>query len=223
MQAADGHTTGHWANRQAHARWKHNGALRPAEDKTINVVSLVTEWPDGHIAKATKNEDESFVVIYEQNGQRIGKIGYSPQSQTLLWKFPGITQGYLTPDRLDHYGGFPFSPDLEWGTVQAFAFKHLAAQPRVPQRAGLIERLTNAAMPTLHANEVGCDGLHWLDGTVLRYCCDIHDQCHAILGCSYSSWAFWWYGSWSCNYCNADVVWCFAGGGDPCILNPMFG
>ena len=39
--------------------------------------------------------------------------------------------------------------------------------------------------PTLSANEPGCDGLHWLDGTVFRYCCDVHDLCYAKVGCTY--------------------------------------
>ena len=56
------------------------------------------------------------------------------------------------------------------------------------------------------------DDLHWLDGTVLRFCCDVHDLCYEKYGCTSSSWWRVW-SSWTCNSCNAGAIWCFAGGG----------
>jgi hypothetical protein len=58
-------------------------------------------------------------------------------------------------------------------------------------------------------DEPGCDNLHWLDGSIFRACCDQHDRCYESSGCSASSW--WWpfSGSWSCERCNLQVVYCF--------------
>ncbi|BCS33558.1 hypothetical protein TBR22_A27850 [Luteitalea sp. TBR-22] len=66
-------------------------------------------------------------------------------------------------------------------------------------------------------NEPGCDNLHWLDGSIFRACCDVHDKCYETNGCSSSSW--WWpfSGSWSCQRCNAQVVYCFC-----TVSNPAY-
>jgi hypothetical protein len=69
-------------------------------------------------------------------------------------------------------------------------------------------------MPTVSADEPGCDGLHWLDGTVLRFCCDVHDYCYERSGCDSRSWWMVW-SSWRCDYCNMVAVRCFTTGGVP--------
>jgi hypothetical protein len=69
-----------------------------------------------------------------------------------------------------------------------------------------------AAAPRGVPNDEGCDGLHWLDGTIYRYCCDIHDLCYEKYGCTSSTWWQVWT-SWRCDRCNGEAVWCFAGGG----------
>ena len=51
------------------------------------------------------------------------------------------------------------------------------------------------------------------DGTVLRFCCDVHDRCYEKYGCSSRSWWQFW-SSWTCDLCNAGAVFCFAGGGN---------
>src|SRR5437762_3855893 len=69
------------------------------------------------------------------------------------------------------------------------------------------------ALPILAANEPGCDDLHWLDGSVFRPCCDMHDACYyaATPPCTQRSW--WYWGSWSCDRCNIIAFGCFIGGG----------
>ena len=71
----------------------------------------------------------------------------------------------------------------------------------------LLRRLVDAVAPTLHANEPGCDGLHWLDGSIFRPCCDIHDRCYEKNGCTWKSWWEWWSG-WKCVGCNAGLTLC---------------
>jgi hypothetical protein len=70
---------------------------------------------------------------------------------------------------------------------------------------------------TMRVNEPGCDELHWLDGSIFRPCCDAHDRCYEKEGCSAGSW--WWpfSGTWSCQKCNAAVVYCFC-----TVSNPMY-
>lgn len=56
----------------------------------------------------------------------------------------------------------------------------------------------------------GCDGLHSLDCTSLGSCCDSHDGCYAVHGCTAASW---FRGSLDCIACNASAVACFSSGG----------
>lgn len=64
----------------------------------------------------------------------------------------------------------------------------------------------------------GCTGLHWLDGTVFRPCCDAHDLCFekdCNQPCTKWSWIPFWQG-WECTSCNIAAVLCFVtanGGG----------
>jgi len=113
-----------------------------------------------------------------------------------------------------NYGGWPFTPDTTWLNLQIIAAHHfktlLAAQGTVAKvcEPPKPSRLAQFFSPTLYANEAGCDDLHWLDGSIVRACCDDHDRCYAKSGCSSSSWWQWWK-SWSCDFCNMAVVGCF--------------
>lgn len=140
------------------------------------------------------------------------------------------------------YGGWLFRPDMVWMNLQTLALyawraDHAAAtahtgqvtaaascpvSPAAPARRSLMSRLFSVISPVVLAagpdavpgvpNDEGCDGLHWLDGTIYRYCCDIHDLCYEKFGCTSSTWWQVWT-SWRCDRCNGEAVWCFAGGG----------
>jgi hypothetical protein len=99
--------------------------------------------------------------------------------------------------------------------VQTYAFHYFhtlvssqgfVARAETPGRKWLAP-LINAVSPALAANEPGCDGLHWLDDTIYRPCCDIHDRCYQKYGCSSRSWWEWW-SSWRCTGCNVVAVVC---------------
>ena len=68
----------------------------------------------------------------------------------------------------------------------------------------------------------GCTGLHWLDGSIFRPCCDRHDICFEK-GCPDSAACTWWswikfWDRWECTACNIAAVVCFVtgnGGGGP--------
>jgi len=116
---------------------------------------------------------------------------------------------------------------MEWLNLQTIALHHFKAQMQANglnaktgagcgvRRDASISRLLNFFVPTVYANQDGCDGLHWADGTVFRPCCDVHDQCYFKIGCDVHSW--WFDGRWLCTYCNVSAVYCFVTGGCSCI------
>jgi hypothetical protein len=147
----------------------------------------------------------------------IGATRWYVEEQVLSWNFPGLTEGYLDSTRLEHDGGWSFTPDMAWANIQSLAFQHfhtlIASQGFVASNeGGWVDRVTALVVPTVFANEPGCDGLHWLDDTVFRPCCDVHDMCYQAYGCNWMSWWQWW-SSWSCDECNFSVVFCFRSGG----------
>lgn len=189
------------------------------------VTSITSEWPNEIVTQAATTDGiGSFEVIYIQADHALGKITYDASSQMLSLQLPGVTPfgqvGLIGPAELDHFGGWPFTPDLAWGGVQAYALPALQ-QAMLPPVARWFDRLLNAGVPTLAANQPGCDWpFHWLDGTLLRLCCDSHDRCYYANGCSAWSWIWWGPGNWACEECNAAVVYCFEVTIDYCALNP---
>ena len=134
----------------------------------------------------------------------------------------GLTNGlvYIAPEHLKGaYGGWGFTPDSTWVNLQTIALHHFKT---LVARDGFVakgcekpqpSRLAQLFFPTVYANEPGCDGLHWIDGTILRACCDDHDRCYSQNGCTANSWWRWW-SNWTCDFCNMEVVACFMSGGN---------
>jgi hypothetical protein len=237
-----------WSNHQAYSLWKDgvnsdtvviewkNQLIRrrgaSPRDDGKEFVELQTDFAGGFSSKtsrrALRNPDllpgrrlhgEVFATHLTKDGVEIGVLNWVPDSQTLVWSLPGLTEGFIAADHLKEFGGFPFVPDAAWLNVQALAFHHFKSEIQkngfVAQRQeprSWSERAVGFFMPTVQANEPGCDGLHWLDGTVFRFCCDIHDQCYDVNGCTSKSWWQIW-SSWTCDVCNTFAIHCFIGGG----------
>jgi len=238
-----------WTARQAYRLWKdatdpaaarlvwRNGLMRPsgAPDRALDddTLEVRTEWPDGltsivsssggrrpNIVTGQTIAGHTIVGRLARSGVSLGTVEWYPEERMAVWSLPGITEGSLDAKRLERIGGWPFTPDMAWAGVQAFAFlrfheqitarRFVASAPDA--RGGPLRRALSFFAPALSANETGCDGLHWLDGTVLRYCCDVHDYCYSRNGCTATSWWVWW-SSWTCDYCNMTVVYCFSTGG----------
>jgi len=241
----DARPTLDWANRQAYSLWKDQADAGAAalewRDKLIrrkgapkgdfqkDLLELQTDWAHGMTARTSRKQandpdliagrklrGEVFVSRLARDGVEIGIVNWFPDNQVLIWDLPGLTKGYIAPEHLKDYGGWPFAPDMAWMNLQIFAFHHyktdIAQKGFVAQsKRGWPARALQFFVPTLSADEPGCDGLHWLDGTVYRFCCDIHDACYSKNGCaSTSSWQIW--SSWRCDACNAWVIDCFLGG-----------
>ncbi|HMF93688.1 MAG TPA: hypothetical protein VKE96_05315 [Vicinamibacterales bacterium] len=236
-----------WSNHQAYSLWKDgvisdnvalewkNQVIRRrgahSRDEGKEFVELQTDSMGGFSTKTSRRavrdpdlqpgrrlRGEVFVTQLAKNGAEVGVLKWVPESQTLIWSMPGLTEGFIAADHLKEYGGFPFVPDPAWLNVQALAFHHFKSQM---QKTGFVaqqqprrwsERALGFFMPTVLANEPGCDGLHWLDGTVFRFCCDIHDRCYEASGCNWKSWWQFW-NSWTCDICNSFAISCFMGGG----------
>ncbi|MGE0041048.1 MAG: hypothetical protein AB7H88_15975 [Vicinamibacterales bacterium] len=215
-------------------RWRRN-LVRPDRaglaDIDAHIVEVRTEFAGGLTAIARRPASRaaaraksgaiiSFSSVLLRDGVEIGWVRWHQNTRVLAWHFPGGTTGYLTPGRLGEIGGWPFTPDMAWVNMQAFAFYELPRrQPppgvRLDQRPGLVERVVQAIVPTLQAQD-GCTGLHWLDGTIFRACCDQHDNCYNTYGCNRYSWFWPWGQAWQCVSCNMSAVFCFEtiGGGD---------
>lgn len=162
-----------------------------------------------------------LVTNFTQDGNHIGQTQWWPDEQTLAWSFPGLTKDeFISASHLKAlYGGWTFTPDLAWMNVQALAFHEFGAlvQQHKSANAERNNRWYNRAWqwvaPTAQADEPGCDYLHYLDGTIYRFCCDNHDQCYQSSACTSSSWWVWNWGiSWQCDFCNFGAVLCFGSG-----------
>ncbi len=240
-----------WANRQAYSlttdgvdagepdvEWR-GGLIRrrgaPQGTLDRDIVSLETEWEEGLTAVTSRRpaarrrvlpdretSGEVVVTRLTRDGQQVGLTNWYPREQIFTWNLPGLSKGSITAATLASYGGWRFTPDLEWMNVQAIAFHHyktLIDREQFVASAGRTwyQKALDSVVPVLHADEPGCDGLHWLDGTVFRFCCDVHDACYEKYGCSSHSWWEFW-SSWRCTGCNAWVVDCFESGAEPFLM-----
>jgi hypothetical protein len=234
-----------WSTRQAYSLWKERvasstdalewrgGLMRrkggARDDAAANATASEVEWSDGLLARSVRKSVKNYQPLKDRTvsgdvlvthlyrgGTEIGTLNWFAGSGLLMWDLPGLTRGYVAPEHLKEFGGWPFTPDLEWLNMQAYAFQHFKT---LLQKQGFVARgpsswparIAQFFAPTLSANEPGCDDLHWLDGTILRFCCDVHDLCYEKNGCSSRSWWQFWT-SWTCDACNAWVVICFVTG-----------
>ena len=196
------------------------------------VLQTDTEWRGGfsgtviqkigtHISYVTGRRTAGVVFIssFRKDGVEVGSSQWWPQEQTLAWAFPGLTEGYVDASRLRQNGGWPMTPDMGWLNTQNLAFYqfHTSVKERgtvSARHAGWLDKIGAFIAPILHANEPGCDYLHWLDQSIFRPCCDSHDVCYSRQdpACGALSWWMWW-SSWQCDQCNLFSVACFMTGG----------
>jgi hypothetical protein len=193
-----------------------------------DTLSLKTEWGEEFVALASRSAGQrphpttgapsrgtTFESRLVRDNIELGRSRWYPEEQVYVWSVPGLTKGYLDADRMKDVGGWTFTPDLAWTNVQTYAFHYfhtlIATQGFVaeakPAPRPWLARLVDAFAPTVYANEPGCDGFHWLDYTIFRPCCDLHDRCYEKYGCSWRSWWQWW-SSWRCDACNIGVTFC---------------
>lgn len=213
--------------------------MRPVGAQKRNLIGTAvqtdTEWRGGfnatvikkvgtHISYVTGRQTTGVVFIssFRKDGIEVGSNQWWPDEQAFAWSFPGLTgDSYVTAAHLKKNGGWNFTPDMAWLNTQNLAFYQFGTLLKTKgtvskNRAapGWPGRLGQFIAPTVQANDPGCDGFHWMDGTILRWCCDVHDACYfkEDPSCAQSSWWMWWT-SWQCDACNLDALYCFASGG----------
>jgi hypothetical protein len=210
------------------------GTMRPKgaarRDVESDIDEVETVWASGLVATLTRQvyskrelapgrvvQGPALVSKLTLHDVPVGTAVWFEKDQVFAYTLPGLMSGMvvIAPEDLKAtYGGWPFTPDSTWLNLQAVAshhFRTLAVQRgSVAKNCGTPEpsRLAQFFMPTVHANEAGCDDFHWLDGSVVRDCCDDHDRCYEKSGCDSRTWWQWWK-SWSCDRCNLNVVGCF--------------
>lgn len=213
-----------------------NGTMRvrgsAPHDAENDVRELAAEWSNGltalsvrktvvhHQALPGRFVDGAAVAttLTDASGSEIGVGYWYTAAQLFVWSIPSLqTSGFVGPEHLKaDFGGWPFAPDMAWMNLQVLAFHRFKSLINTQRFVARAQRprwpVLQFFEPSLSADEPGCDELHWLDGTTLRFCCDIHDYCYAKTGCSAKSW---WtiFSSWKCDYCNMEAIRCFATGG----------
>jgi hypothetical protein len=233
-----------WKDREALDRssfeWQDT-LIRPAgapkRTPSGGALQTDTEWQGGfsatvirkvgtHISYVTGRQTTGpvFFSRFMRDGVEVGSSQWWPQEQTFAWAFPGLTEGYVDASRLRSNGGWPMTPDMGWMNTQNLAFYqfHTLVKERgtiSARSGGWLQKIGAVIAPILHANEPGCDDLHWLDQSIFRPCCDAHDLCYSRRDpdCGSYSWWMWW-SSWQCDQCNIFVVGCFLTGGASRVL-----
>lgn len=224
-----------WANALAYSLWRDRETLknRPVRERTA------LRWKDGYLRAGRGSDDaqqnafnaeirsvttyfDEFVaytvmrpapvkgfapefagVLRRASTQElVGSIAWYADEQRLTWDVTGGGPGEATPATMGK--AWPFRPNAAWANVQLRSFAQSYAD--VAERH---EREGRLGGVEAH-NSPGCDGLHWLDNSNLRPCCDQHDWCYEARtpNCTYHSW-WWWRGNWSCVACNIKVILCF--------------
>jgi hypothetical protein len=219
----DGHpSTVEWQGRFARARGARPGNL---DDAATEVVTEFDQDVTATTVRITPKPGENrrphtLTRIYDA-GVEVGEVAWVPSQKLLMWSFKNLTKGTVNEETLKKTssGGWTFQPSLAWANVQALAFYtfhtrlakagtvSVARNDREPRSLG--RKALESFVRPVQANAPGCDGLHWLDGSIFRPCCDAHDICYAKAGCNQYSWYWPPSMSWSCTGCNTLVAYCF--------------
>ncbi|MEO8033667.1 MAG: hypothetical protein ABI837_04495 [Acidobacteriota bacterium] len=144
--------------------------------------------------------------LWNKSGELLGSMAWHSAERRLAFQMHDGTAAVISEQAMGRK--WPFEPDLAWANIQLLSFERSAQTIEASrQRAG--SPLTDKHLRAAPNDTAGCDGLHWLDGSVFRPCCDIHDACYAAFqpACDATSW--WFDGSWHCIQCNIAVIECF--------------
>jgi hypothetical protein len=122
------------------------------------VKEVEVEFEGGLTAKTIRYPDGYQTALYLY-GTNVGRMRYITAEKTLVFKFPGLTEGVFTQDALKVIGGWRFTPTMEWMHVQALGFYQfrMAAKLRAAAQPSWLERAWNVIVPPVAANEPGCD------------------------------------------------------------------
>jgi hypothetical protein len=198
-------------------------ANSPGPDLDREIIELHTEWGGGISMHTRRTADLTFsftdsasrkkrIVSGEtlagrvtKDGVEVGRSAWFARDKVFMWNLPNRTQGFLGPEHMKDFGGWPFTPNAAWVNLQTIAFYHfktlIDANGFVARNDGVCKTRQGSSLAARLANFF-----------------DRHDLCYERYGCTYHSWWQVW-SSWRCDACNAWAAWCFAQGGCSCILD----
>jgi hypothetical protein len=207
-----------WQGRFARARGARGSEEAATEvitefDREITARTILVMPKPGEAKRPS-----TLTRLYDA-GVEVGEVAWVPSQKLLMWSFKGLTKGVISEETLkkSSSGGWTFQPSMAWANIQALAFytfheqlaRNGTARATATEPRGWARKLTDAILPAVEANAPGCDGMHWMDGSVFRPCCDAHDLCYVKAGCNQYSWYWPPAMSWSCTACNTIAVYCF--------------
>jgi hypothetical protein len=209
-------------------------AAQPVDPES-EVKEVETVWQDGLVAKVTKSVrprrelapglilgGRTLETELTQHGVFAGSSIWFEEDHAYVFYVAGLmdkAQAITAKVMNDNFGGWAFTPDTTWMNLQLIATHHFKTQVAKNgfvarnqgggcQPAPAPSRVAQFFFPTVLANDLGCDRMHWLDGSIFRGCCDIHDRCYTKAGCTEATWWRLWT-SWTCDTCNMEAIWCF--------------
>ena len=206
-------------------------SVRPGKalDPDKGVEAVATEFP-GVIVIAQRSAQRgtrpgvshsTFTarLVSTSTGREVGFVRWFDKARVVTWKFPNGAEGVAMESRIP--GGFRFTPSMAWANVQATLFLDESLQKAGEQMlkpaaarwaSGLtMQRASARGGGSCDGAPDGCTGLHYLDWTSVRACCDRHDMCFeadASNCCTAWSWLAFW-DRMECTQCNMQVVGCF--------------
>jgi hypothetical protein len=228
-----------WAENLLQIRGAQRRTLREA---SVGISSMTAEFPQHRVVTQAQRSPERPQVlpmggeyswestVFDRRTSAVhGRVRWFPAERVLAFSFPKYREpAVITEKNLGK--PFPFEANIAWGTMQAFAFQHSLEQRerallgRTPP--GVVAASVNPRLRLTQGGD-GCTGLWWLNGSLFRACCDLHDYCYEMGSCDMYSWFAWTmaYPFWTCTVCNLAVVTCFAdtlciymGMGIPCMF-----
>lgn len=135
LDATDGRWDGHIRRgRRAAARGRPArdlaGRLQAVEarfDEAVIRAARDTHKPAPGAGKGKPTHYSTFTATIHEpaTGKKVGFVRWFESAQVLTWKIDGGREGYILPERMR--GGWPFTPTMDWATVQAYQFLTQAA------------------------------------------------------------------------------------------------
>jgi hypothetical protein len=103
------------------------------QDSDESPLALTTDFGDGLMVATYRRSPNTQVAMqkgtpyffteFTRDKKRVGTVQWHPGFQKLVWHFPGITQGAITPETLAQaHGGWTFTPTMAWANGQALIF-----------------------------------------------------------------------------------------------------
>jgi hypothetical protein len=165
------------------------GGVQVRPEFAVNPI----DFGDGLIATTTKTQDGLRTVLKNANGQVIARSGYSLSQRAGRFVVPGVSEIILE--------------DFDAPTANTYgANVSLYYFYKNVERA---EGVASGRLDKSVLNEPGCDFIpDFLETKCMRACCDTHDACYELFGCTMNSWKPDDDEGILCNLCNTVVLGC---------------